>query len=228
LEGYELLQRSLIEERLSQCAANPVFLDIGANIGLFSLPLAHRQPGTRVFGFEPHPSNAKCFRESIRINAFKNVGLTEAALGNATGKVSLFLDETDSGGHTTVAENLWNNRAETRGLTVESILLDDFVRQNQIENIDVIKMDVQGAEDEVLKGGAQALKKFLPDLLIEAQHEKVFQESALISTLNEISPSYRFRTMESPEFLPLENLKEISAKKFSDGVLFADYYFSKK
>lgn len=226
LSGYEPTERKLISESLKAKQGSPVFLDVGANIGLFTFPLLKELPQLRVFAFEPHPRNARCFRETVQRNFFSNVSLEQAALGGADGESFLFVDESDSGGHSILEDNLWNNKQDTDCVKVPLLKLDTFVGQKNLERIDLLKIDVQGAEDEVLRGGMESLRKFRPDFLIEAQHEKVAGEGAIVNEIGNISSDYRFRTMESSEWLPLEELKKISARRFSEHSLFADYFFS--
>jgi len=226
LSGYEPMERTLVSESLKAKEGSPVFLDIGANIGLFTFPLSIDLPQVRVFAFEPHPRNARCFRETVQRNVFPNICLEQVALGGSDGEGLLFIDESDSGGHSILEDNLWNNKQNTDRVRVPLLRLDSFVRLKSLDRIDLLKIDVQGAEDEVLRGGMESLRKFRPDFLIEAQHEKVASEGAIVSEIKNISPDYRFRTMEHGEWLPLEDLKGISARRFSERCLFADYFFS--
>lgn len=226
LGGYEPEQRMLVRESLEKRGGSPVFLDVGANIGLFSFPLASEMSQVKIFGFEPHPRNARCYGASIALNAVSNVALIESALGDSTGQITFYLDESDSGGHSTRKDNLWNNKGSTVELRVPLTTLDRFVEEKALDRIDVVKVDVQGAEDSVLRGGLVSLRKFLPDLLIEAQHETVAMENAIIDAVREISPSYKFRTMEDPTFRELPELIQISKDRFQKKNLFADYFFS--
>jgi FkbM family methyltransferase len=228
LGSYEPQSRELVEVALRSGGEAPVFLDIGANIGLFTFPLAVRLPEARVIAFEPHPRNASCFRQTIRANQLANVELVEGALGEAEGTIELFLDATDSGGHSTVRENLWRYQGTAEAVRVRELSLDAFVRERKLERLDVLKIDVQGAEDSVLRGGRQILRETLPDLLIEVQHETVADENAIIGELRLISPDYRFRPFDSELWWPLDQLKATSAEQFSKGKLFGDYFFSVK
>ena len=75
-------------ERLfaDKLASGACFIDIGANVGYFSLLAASLEPEARIFAFEPSPKNTETFRRNIRLNAFKNITVVEKAVGEEIGR----------------------------------------------------------------------------------------------------------------------------------------------
>jgi len=120
-------------------ASGGVFVDVGANIGLFTLPLALK--ASRVLAIEADPLIEQRLAANLAANAFDNVTVAAVAVGDHTGQVSFIRD----------AENLGHNRVGEGGqVTVPIRLLLDVVREAGIERIDAFKIDVEGFEDKVL------------------------------------------------------------------------------
>ena len=127
-------------------------LDIGANVGLLSRVFANFVgPGGLVFGFEPDP----CTRSFLQHNVsrLQQVRVFGFAISDKTGTANLFLNA-DSGTSNTLAQ-----RSETtKTVSVECMTLDDFLRQEPLQRIHLIKIDVEGYERRVLAGMSETLK----------------------------------------------------------------------
>ncbi len=135
-----------------------VVIDIGANIGYYTL-IAAQAVGKqgKVYSFEPEPKNYELLTKNIQVNKFENTHPIQKALSNKSGKIKLYLDENNLG-NPSISKN---NIPEEKGFVeVETLTLDSFF-QNKIKNIDldIIKIDVQGAEGLVLEGSENILKK---------------------------------------------------------------------
>jgi FkbM family methyltransferase len=225
--SYEPAQRAAVESFLrekSKDGAGLYFLDVGANIGIFTLSAKRALPALSIAAFEPHPISALCLRETVRKNNFRGILVERLALADSTCKMGLHLDESDSGGHSLLASNLWNNRKVTTTMKVFVDKLDHWVAEHKIPSVDFIKMDVQGGEDAALLGGLKTLEKFRPGLLVEVQHEAVVEDDSVIATLRKLPFKYKVRCMDG-QTGTYEDLKEWSAREFKKGVLFADYLF---
>jgi FkbM family methyltransferase len=152
------------------------FFDVGANVGIFSI-LASGLVGAkgRVFSFEPDPANFGRLARNISVSRISNVVLNRFALMDREGSVSLkVLPEDGWGMYSSVGEPLRGVK-EPRGLTGETVThqvdcstLDNYVRDNRVEGVDLVKIDVEGAELSVLKGGERLLSaRRSPVLVIE-------------------------------------------------------------
>ena len=131
-----------------------VVLDIGAHIGYFSLVFA-RLVGTegRVFAFEPNPDNYALLKKNVELNGYRNIVCVQKAVSNTTGKVKLHLCPANSGGH-----RIFGPMENGKTVDVESVRLDDYFADWQ-GHIDFVKVDVEGAELEVIKGMSSLLEK---------------------------------------------------------------------
>jgi len=125
-----------------------VVVDIGANIGYYTLLAAHLVGDEgKVFAFEPDPYNYSLLCRNIEVNGYRNVIPVQKAVFNKSGKMKLFLDKNNLGGHSLSEANV----DKSVSTTVEITSLDEYF-ENTNHKIDVIKMDVQGSEMEVLNG----------------------------------------------------------------------------
>jgi len=133
-----------------------VVADIGANIGYYTL-LAARAVGPTgtVLAFEPDPDNFALLSANVRTNRFDNVVLVPAALGDQAGTLDLHRDARNFGNHSLAGENVPD---EGDVVKVEVRTLDDSLAGHGRLAVDVLKLDVQGAEGLVLQGGREALR----------------------------------------------------------------------
>jgi FkbM family methyltransferase len=126
-----------------------VVIDIGANIGYFTL-LAARLVGEegKVFAFEPEPYNYSLLCKNVRANGCNNVIAIQKAVFTKSGKMRLFLEKRNLGGHSLSKASILNKAGS---ITVEVTSLDEFF-QNRGFKIDVVKMDAEGSEMGILQG----------------------------------------------------------------------------
>ena len=138
-------------------------IDVGTNIGETLLNFAKINTEGRNIGFEPVPHLYEIAKRNIALNEFKNIELVNKGL-SSTYEVLSFHDvsENNSGGTFLTREN--NSDANR---SVEAVRLDEFVKRNGIDNISLIKIDVEGFEMEVLKGASATLHSFKPVLFVE-------------------------------------------------------------
>jgi len=144
-----------------------IFYDVGANVGFFSL-LAARLVGTtgRVISFEPLPDNLVNLRENAERNQFPNVQILPFALG-ATNEEQIFQvserptwGKLKSAGHDAPDKYLTDIKVTVRRL-------DDLLIDGVIQPPDFVKIDVEGAEVEVIEGAQETLIRHRPTLIIE-------------------------------------------------------------
>jgi FkbM family methyltransferase len=127
-----------------------VAVDAGANIGIYSQFLARCVgPTGAVYSFEPGPENFQRLHAAMR--GFANVHVSQAAVGERSGKSELYLSDTLNVDHRTY---LADNSAR-RVLQIEMVALDDYFKPGQ--RVDFIKMDVQGYELHALRGTGRIL-----------------------------------------------------------------------
>lgn len=165
-----------------------VILDIGTNYGTTILQFA-KQTGNRgqVYGFEPDFINFSVCMENIKLNSFANLQVENIGLGSKEGSFFLVVDNESNRG----MNRIGNNSKGKNSHEVKIIRLDDWVNQKGIEIINLIKIDVEGFEMEVLRGGEQSLRKYHPLLFIELDDTNLVQQNSsakeLVEFLNQLN-----------------------------------------
>lgn len=159
LSGYPYEQDEL--DLVRKCLEpGGYFLDVGANIGYFAVLAAkHVGPSGRVVALEPEPHNFKILRRNIGLNGLGNVRAVNYAAVDRPQSLTLYLSSYNFGDHRIFdgdddsLENLGTrqNRVQVRG-----IALDQFLQEERFAP-DLIKIDVQGAEQSVLAGLRETL-----------------------------------------------------------------------
>jgi FkbM family methyltransferase len=140
-----------------------VVLDVGANIGFFTVGLAHGA-GARVYAFEPMPANLERLRENVAANDLgERVVVTRVALGVGPGEVWLAPEpgEADTGNAAQA------DPGADGAVRVEVRSLDAVAEELAIDRCDLVKIDVEGAELEVLRGGESFFRRFRPAIYAE-------------------------------------------------------------
>ncbi|MFC1979246.1 FkbM family methyltransferase, partial [Chloroflexota bacterium] len=140
-----------------------IVLDCGGNMGYFTL-LAARLVGEkgRVYTFEPAPMNYSLVVKNIELNGYKNVIPQQKAVSNTTGTVKLFICDDDIGNNT-----IYQYGEDRAIVEVEAVALDEFFDGKE-QRIDVIKMDIEGAEMAALLGMDRIIREN-PNLKIFAE-----------------------------------------------------------
>ena len=157
-------------------------IDLGANIGYFTLILAKLVgPTGKVFAFEPDPRNLALLKKNVEYNNYKNVIIVPKAVSNVNDKCTLYT------GQKTFGQNKIYKPKNTKTqkfipIDSETVRLDDFFKTNGLlDKISFIKMDVEGAEFLALSGMKEILKL--------NKNIKIFTE-AEISYLEDAGSSY--------------------------------------
>jgi len=147
---YEEFETEIVKKIIKK---GDVVVDVGANIGYYTLIFAKLvgKEG-KVFAFEPEPTNFNILKKNVKINEYENVTLINKAVSNKTGKMTLDLDEINKGGH-----SISKNNSE-KTIEIESIRLDDYFK-TYYGKINFIKLDIEGAEVEAIKGMSEILGK---------------------------------------------------------------------
>jgi FkbM family methyltransferase len=131
--------------------AGDVVVDIGANIGTFSLYAAKLCGAERVLSFEPFPDNYGLLCKNVEQNQLGNVTCVNQAVAGKGGRRIMALDPADPGSHSLI------KGAFDRTVEVECCTLGDVFEKFALTRIDYLKMDCEGAEYEILEGSTSRL-----------------------------------------------------------------------
>jgi FkbM family methyltransferase len=145
---------------------DPVILEIGANVGQTTLDFLRVMPRARIYCFEPDPRAIAQFKATVKS---PNVKLIECGVGNQNGNVVFhqssgteeYTDWNQSGSIRAPKEvtDVWNKLTFEKTIQIPIVRLDDWAKTQNIDRIDFIWADVQGAEGDVILGGIETLNK---------------------------------------------------------------------
>lgn len=158
---------------LARTASPVVFWDVGANIGFYSLLILSADPEARAVMFEPDPDNCALIRRTLADGKIARAQLVDAAAGTADGMAAFFADRISGlTGSLAPAEDAFvrrNYAAAPRQIEVRTVRLDSrLTGPDALAPPTLIKIDVEGAEDEVIAGAAEILTGHAPLVVFES------------------------------------------------------------
>ena len=139
------------------------FVDAGANFGIYTLVAsALVGPAGRVISFEPSVQSFPVLQRNIALNRLRNVAAFRLALCDKRGAARLY-HAGDPVSHSLGKDPAWRGEGED----VATETLDHLIEQDEIQRVDVIKLDVEGAEELVLRGARKVLSLMRPVIIFE-------------------------------------------------------------
>ena len=174
------------------------FVDVGANIGWFSVNAAKLVgPAGRIFSFEPRADTFRALARTFEDNGFiGRATLVNAAVGHEPGEVSIgwSKESTNPGGTWTLAHEELERGFRARGATLQRtqvVTLDDVVADTPV---DVLKIDIEGAEPLAMRGAERMLRNQRPIILCEIN-------PSLLQNVSQTSPRAFIESMESRDYV---------------------------
>lgn len=147
-----------------------IVIDVGAHMGFFALKIVRSVK--KIVAVEPDPANFRFLEYNVHLNNFDHeIIARNVALGEKQG--TIFLDRSGYGygrSKPTIRKTEFSSQMQT---------LDNIVREEKLEEVNLIKIDTEGFELDVLKGSIRTLERYKPNLIIAAYHFP--KESQLIS-----------------------------------------------
>jgi FkbM family methyltransferase len=204
--SYSGDQLTIIEKLLGEYG---VFVDAGANQGEFSIAAAKVAHQGKIIAFEPVSEYRQRLLANIQLNDFKNVQVIAAALGEQEGLLPIY-DQPENFTDGTRHEGLPTLFAtESRHHAREVVpvrRLDDVVRELGVSRVDIIKLDIEGAEWIALRGAINTITSYRPTLILEIGRETCraagYEPEALVEWLTSLN--YRIeKVIEGGKTLPI-------------------------
>lgn len=158
-------------ERLVQ--PGMICFDVGANLGEMALHIGARARASgTVYAFEPVPEVFARLQKHIERNAAKNVRAFQIALSDSSGRGTIAAADASADNQGLASIVNLEHVAAAKRIEIETQTLDEFVKAQQIARIDLMKIDIQGAEPRLLEGGRGVFSSAqAPDLLMEISPE---------------------------------------------------------
>jgi FkbM family methyltransferase len=191
-----------------------VFFDVGAHVGLFTL-IASRWvgPAGRVYSFEPSPRERSRLEQHLAMNGCANVTVIPKAAGDSVGTASLIVAPAGASGLNTIGSQFaYAGVASEQVIPVPMTSLDEIVSHRNIDAVDVVKLDVEGAEYRCLLGAARMLERHRPSLVIEIFSTSLAANGATVRDIDRLlaAASYcLFRIDDAAALHPLDSLEEV-------------------
>lgn len=174
---------------------NSIVMDIGANVGFFSFLVLSKVKVKKIFSFEPIPTNIQIFNQTISENELvkAHVQLTQAAVtGSEQNGIELFLD-----GNNELTENasVFSGFESTHStkVSVPSISFTKILKENNIEQVDFLKMDCEGSEFDIVYNTDSSLIKKVRKMIVEV-HDVEGDPKNNITDFNSYLQSIGFET----------------------------------
>lgn len=157
---YEPLTTAIIHKYVgSDC----VSIDAGANIGVHALTMSK---GKKVYAFEPEPKIAGKLRANVELNGLKNVEVREVALSDTDGELTLYSADDRFNPNEGQASLLPGHFAgQTKEIKVKVVALDSLFAD--LDRLDFVKIDTEGNDMKVLRGGEEIITKLRPVIVFE-------------------------------------------------------------
>lgn len=153
------------QEYLFKAGKKPVIVDCGANIGMSVLFFKYHYPDATVYGFEPLPGNFKHLQQNVKQNRLSKVTVFEAAVAAKNGRTTFYFDNANA---EALTSSIYSARSGKAKVSVKTVRLSDFVKK---VHPDLLKIDIEGAEFEVLKDmQSSGALKYVKSFVIEYHH----------------------------------------------------------
>lgn len=162
----------IVEFLAEHCRPGDIAFDVGANVGYHTMLLSRLVgPEGRVVAFEPVPTTAGWLEETLRCNDLTNVTVVCTALGASTGVASMRVGPASEAGLAHLVDSTTGYRShfteETRVIDVPIVSIDQLLAAGELPIPSLIKIDVEGAELQVLRGASETLASVRPTVVTE-------------------------------------------------------------
>lgn len=146
-------ERQIIEHLLNAVSEDDVFYDVGANTGIYSCFVGKTLQSGSVFAFEPHPANAEQCRSNLELNGIDGT-VYQLALAATSGTAELNVADQKAGAGT---HSLRNEEGRS-SIRVDTRRGDELIAEDSLPTPTVMKIDVEGAELDVIRGMEETLR----------------------------------------------------------------------
>lgn len=191
----------------------PIIFDCGANIGFATIFFKWKYPESEIFAFEPDKETFKMLKKNIEQNQLQNIHLYNYAISDKDGVIDFYYDSINPGSllMSTNAERMSKDKVSVRCISIA-----DFMTNNDIHHVDFVKLDIEGAEKDVLKDLNE--KKQLQNInkLIVEYHHKIGHTKSDLSSFLQILEKNNFEYQIDTRNIPI-----YAEEKFQDVLIYS-------
>lgn len=207
-------ENAFIKDYLSIINKGVIF-DVGANVGNYSKNLRISNPRVKIYSFEPHPITFERLRENTKA---LNINIFNMALGAEEGILKLYdYADNDGSSHASlyreVIETIHHAKAVVHEVNV--ITLEAFANENNINRVNLLKIDTEGHELEVLKGFEKFIRDDKVDLIHFEFNEMNVASRVFFKDFWDFLPNYDFYRMIPSGLFPIKNYNPVFCEIFA-------------
>lgn len=187
-----------MDELVSALPDTPIVIDIGANAGFFDIQLLSKINAATIYAYEPIPANVKTLQATLQQNPRlgQSVRLFPMAVtGNPLDKLELYA-EADENNQVVASAFSGFHKNNSRKITVPCITLTDIIQKNNLQTIDLLKMDCEGSEYDIMYHTGPELIRRINKMMIEVHN--LDDERNNINDFNQYVQSLGYTTSYSP------------------------------
>ena len=190
----------IYDEIVRSVGPDGVFVDVGANFGYFSVLAGTRTTAGHVLAVEANPAYARKLAEHVARNNSTGIEIFQVACWDEDGTLDLFVAGIDNPGKTSLSSA---NAYSSELVRVPACPLDSIVEESGVDKVDLIKVDVEGAELHVLDGMQRTIERFRPRVIVEVEDTLLAQFSASPGDIHEYFArhGYRSETLSATDIL---------------------------
>ena len=169
--------------------------DVGANIGDYSKKIMELNPNIELYSFEPHPETFKKLKEIAGLYSFSAFNL---GCGNKDEIIKIYdYKDKDGSTHASIYKDVIEkiHKSESIAHNINIIKLDDFVKEYNVDKIDLLKIDVEGNELKILKGATELIKNNKIDVIHFEFNEMNVYSRVFFRDFYELLTNYNFYRM---------------------------------
>lgn len=194
---YEADSLSLI---LSLVKEDTVYFDVGANIGMMSIPVLHNKQNVRVISIEPSPNTLPYLQKTAKKSVYRDRWvIVGKAVGETKGAIDFFVASPELGAFD--GRNDTKRAGETRKVVVEMTTIDYEWELLGCPDVSLLKIDVEGAETSVIHGATNCIKSTKPYILIEWNIENLNANNCNPNTILELAKNANYEIYSVPNLV---------------------------
>lgn len=167
---------------------NPIMVDVGAHVGIATLYFKKNYPKAKILSFEPNPYLFELLKENVNANGLSDIKLYNYALAVKPGLRDFYIDSSENKWYSTgnFEPKAWNKRQDTQKIQVQTQNLEYIFMEvknwSQRDQIDLLKLDIEGAESSILKNNAELLSR-IRSIIIEYHPTPTNKERNIVKAL---------------------------------------------
>jgi FkbM family methyltransferase len=185
----------MLERAISSLKPGDVFLDVGGNLGMFTIFAAKAVgPAGRVIAFEPESVAFSRLKSNIELNGLQNVTALRLALSNFCGRKNLILGESDA-----VSQSAHIGDPGPQSELIETVTYDGLTESRALPIPQVVKMDIEGHEMSALRGMAASLSNPSCRALFCELHPQLWTAETTASEITSLATSFGFDLLDVEE-----------------------------